>query len=330
MLWFAGSLTAFMFFLMNPTVAHWYLPVLGLATGAAFVRRELRIDQPFLDLPVLRGNVPLLATFARQCLAHTTSYAFFYGFSQWLQEGRGLSASQAGLLLLPLSATAIGVTGLTGRRSRVRGRLVVGAFFQCLGCAALLLLHADSPAWLLVALSAVVGIPHGLIGLANQNALYAQAAPARMGSSAGLLRTFRYIGALFAAAASAVFLRDGATSSGLHAMAWMLIGVAAVFLVLCTADRSLGRVGATPGDAVLTGSGGSVGGRWSRARGHRQACTAFTGTPRSRSSSAAKRTAAECFSITHSERTQTCPSASRSKRIHPPLDLFRLSSLSSS
>jgi sugar phosphate permease len=133
----------------------------------------------------------------------------------------------------------------------VRGRLV-GAFFQCLGCAALLLLHADSPAWLLVALSAVVGIPHGLIGLANQNALYAQAAPARMGSSAGLLRTFMYIGALFAAAASAVFLRDGATSSGLHAMAWVLIGVAAVFLVLCTADRSLGRVGATPGDAALT------------------------------------------------------------------------------
>jgi hypothetical protein len=115
--------------------------------------------------------------------------------------------------------------------------------------AALLLLHADSPIWLLVVLSAVVGIPHGLIGLANQNALYAQADPARMGSFAGLLRTFMYIGALSAAAASAVFFRDGATSPGLHAMAWSLLGVAAVFLVLCTADRSLGR-GTTPGEAT--------------------------------------------------------------------------------
>ncbi len=106
-----------------------------------------------------------------------------------------------------------------------------------------MLLRADSPVWLLVVLSAVVGIPHGLIGPAHQNALYAQADPARMGSTAGLLRTFMYIGALFAAAASAVFFRGGATSSGLHAMAWWLIGVAAVFLVLCTADRSLGRVG---------------------------------------------------------------------------------------
>ncbi|GGU00625.1 hypothetical protein GCM10010256_70810 [Streptomyces coeruleorubidus] len=53
---------------------------------------------------------------------------------------------------------------------------------------------------------------------------------------------------MFAAAAGAVFFRGGATSSGLHAMAWLLIGVAAVFLALCTADRSLGRVGTPPGD----------------------------------------------------------------------------------
>ncbi|MGW4079070.1 hypothetical protein ACWELB_37290 [Streptomyces asiaticus] len=71
-----------------------------------------------------------------------------------------------------------------------------------------------------------------------------------MGSSGGLLRTFMYIGALFAAAASAGFFRDGATSSGLHAMVWLLIVVAVVFLVLCAADRSLGRVGTTPGDTA--------------------------------------------------------------------------------
>ncbi|MFJ4980406.1 hypothetical protein ACIP6X_34685 [Streptomyces coeruleorubidus] len=144
--------------------------------------------------------------------------------------------------------TAIGVTALTRRRSRVRGKLVVGALFQCLGCAALSLLRADSPLWLLIALSAVVGIPHGLIGLANQHTPFAQADPARIGSSAGLRRTFMYIGALFAAVATAAFFRYGATSSGLHGMAWVLVGVAAVFLVLCAADRSQGCVG-TPPDA---------------------------------------------------------------------------------
>ncbi|MFJ8148709.1 MFS transporter [Streptomyces sp. NPDC096048] len=253
MLLFAGSLTAFMFFLMEPAVAHWYLPVIGLVAGAVFVRRELGTDQPFIDLRILGGNIPLLTTFMRQFLAYTTSYAFFYGYSQWLQEGRGLNASQAGLLLLPLSATAIGVTALTGRRDRVRGKLVVGAAFQCLGCAGLLLLHAGTPVWLLVLLSSLVGVPHGLIGLANQNALYAQADPARMGSSAGLLRTFMYIGALFASAANAVFFSNGATSSGMHDLAWLLIGVAALFLLVCIADRSLSSVNIAPDHTDRTG-----------------------------------------------------------------------------
>lgn len=243
MLLFAGSLTPFMFFLMNPTATHWYLPALGLTAGAVFVRRELRTDEPFMDLRVLAGNAPLLLTYIRQCLAYTTAYAFFYGYSQWLQEARELNASQAGLLLLPLSATAVAVTALTGRRRQIRGKLVVGAAVQLLGCATLLLLSADSPVWLLLSLSAVVGIPQGLIGLASQNALYVQADPARMGSSAGLLRTFMYLGALFASAANAAFFRDGATSPGLHSMAWLLLGVATTFLLVCVADRSLARVG---------------------------------------------------------------------------------------
>jgi len=108
---------------------------------------------------------------------------------------------------------------------------------------ALPLLAADSPLWLVLLVAAVVGIPQGLIGLANQTALYAQADPARMGSSAGLLRTFMYCGALLASAANAQFFRGGATSTGLHGLAWLLLAVASIFLLACAADRSLSRVG---------------------------------------------------------------------------------------
>ncbi|MGY0022188.1 MFS transporter [Streptomyces sp. cg35] len=243
MVLFAGALTAFMLFLMDPGAAHWYLPVIGLAAGTVFARRELGSDDPFIDLRVLGGNAPLLATFGRQLLAYTTSYAFLYGYSQWLQEGRGLSASHAGLLLLPMSAAALVVTALTGRDPRVRAKLAVGAITQLLGCAALLFLGSASPVWLLVVIGALFGVPQGLIGLANQNTLYAQADPARMGSSAGLLRTFSYLGALLASAATAAFFQDGATGAGLHGLAWLLIAVAGSFLLLCLADRSLSRVG---------------------------------------------------------------------------------------
>ncbi|WP_305127222.1 MFS transporter [Streptomyces longispororuber] len=243
MVLFAASLTAFMLFLMGPGLAHAYLLLIGLAAGALFVRRERGAPAPFLDLRVLGGNGPLLATYARQLLAYTTAYVFLYGYAQWLQEGRGLGASAAGLLLLPMSLAALAVTVLTGRRPQVRGKLAVGAVLQLVGCASLLFLGADSPVWLLILVGVVFGVPQGLNGLANQNALYAQADPARMGASAGLLRTFTYLGALLAAAANAAFFQDGATTAGLHDLAWLLVAVAALFLVVSLADRSLRRVG---------------------------------------------------------------------------------------
>ncbi|PNE40242.1 MFS transporter [Streptomyces noursei] len=243
---FALTLTAFMLFLMDPRAASWYLPLIGLAAGLAFTLRELRTSEPFIDLRVLRGNAPLLATYGRQLLAYTTAYAFLYGYSQWLEEGRSLSAQSAGLVLLPMSAAAVAITAITGRRAAVRGKLVVGSVVQLVGCAALLLTDGSSPLWLLALIGAVIGIPQGLNGLANQNTLYAQADPARMGSSAGLLRTFMYLGALAASAANAAFFRHGATTDGLHQLSWLLLAVAAVFLVVSVADRSLHRIGRPP------------------------------------------------------------------------------------
>ena len=52
-----------------------------------------------------------------------------------------------------------------------------------------------------VAVALVAGVPQGLNNLANQNAVYYQADPARVGSSAGLLRTFFYLGAIIASTA---------------------------------------------------------------------------------------------------------------------------------
>jgi MFS family permease len=243
---FAAMLTAFMLFLMDIEIAHWYLVVIGAVLGAGFASRELRTPRPFIDLRVLSGNAPLLATYIRQLLTAVTSYAFLYGFTQWLEEGHSLSASAAGLLLLPMSVAAMAVTALTGRRAEVRGKLVVGGIAQIVACAALLLVGSSSPLWLLVAIGAVVGIPQGLNGLANQNALYAQADPARMGSSAGLLRTSMYVGALLASAANALFFKGGADTSGLHGLSVFLLVIACLFLAVSVADRSLRRIGTTP------------------------------------------------------------------------------------
>lgn len=240
---FAATLVSLLLFLVHPAASRWYLVLLGVVAGTAFVIRELRAATPFIDLRVLGDNLPLVATYARTLLAYVVAYACLFGYTQWLEEGRGLTASAAGLLQFPLFGTAIVVSLTTGRRREVRLKLLVGAVGQIAAAALMLVAGSHSAIWFLVCIALVLGVPQGLNSLAVQNSVYHQAAPERLASSSGLLRTFGYLGAIVASAANGVFLSHRADTAGMHHLAWFLLGVAALFFVVTVTDRALGRVG---------------------------------------------------------------------------------------
>ncbi|NKQ56253.1 MFS transporter [Amycolatopsis sp. K13G38] len=240
---FTAMLITLLLFLMHPGGGDWYLLVLTATAGTGFVIRELGAPEPFLDLRVLAGNGPLLATYGRTLLFYVVAYAFLYGYTQWLEEGRGLSASVAGLLLLPLSGTSVLVAALTGRRVEVRGKLVAGTISLIVSCVLMTIVGAGTALWLLAVVAVLMGIPQGLNNLANQNALYHQADPARIGSSAGLLRTFGYLGAITASVANGGFLGANAGTSGMHHLAVFLLVIAVVLLAATLVDRSLKKYG---------------------------------------------------------------------------------------
>jgi MFS family permease len=170
------------------------------------------------------------------------SYSVLYGYTQWLEHGRGLSARQAGLATLPLFVAGIAVSLISGRRQELRGKLIVAAVFQILGCALLLTLDSTAAVWLLIVVALVFGIPQGLNSLALQNAVYRQAKPEDIGASAGLLRTFGYLGAIISSAAQGAFYGHAADTSGMHHLAILLIGIGAAFLLITVLDRSLARM----------------------------------------------------------------------------------------
>ena len=241
---FVATLVTLLLFLTHLRADLWWLPVLSVAAGAGLTWWELRAPAPFLDLRLLGGNLPLLATYARSLLAAVTSYALLYGFTQWLEEGRGLSPQIAGLVLLPVFAAGIVVSSITGRSPRIRGKLLVGALAQVALAVVLLFVDAQSALWFLLAVAVLAGIPQGLNNLANQNAVYHQADPARLGSSAGLMRTFFYLGAITASATNGIVFRDGAGTAGMHELALVMLAASVLFAVLTVADRSLRRVAA--------------------------------------------------------------------------------------
>jgi MFS family permease len=239
---FAAALISLALVLLHPTPGYLPLLLVTLAAGAALTRRELRVTTPFLDVRVLGGNIPLVLTYARTLLSMTLAYAMLYGFTQWLEDGRGLHPSAAGLLLLPLSLTALTVSALTGRRPEIRGKLVAGSLLQLVAAALLLELGDHTHLWLLVVLAMAAGASQGLTSLANQNAVYRQADRALLGASSGLLRTFGYLGAMVASAATGAFFGRAAETPGLHTLAVFLLVVAGLSLLVTLTDRSLKEV----------------------------------------------------------------------------------------
>ena len=240
---FGATLVTLMLFLMEPRADRVWLLAVTLVAGGGFTWWELRRSTPFLDVRVLGGNAPLVATYARSLVAAVVSYSYLYGYTQWLEDGRGLSASEAGLALIPAFAVGIVVAAVSGRRPEVRGKLLVGATAQLAASLLLLTFTDEAPVWLLLAVAVVFGLPQGLVNLANQNALYHQARPDKIGASAGLLRTFFYLGALVASAAAGVSFGRTASSDGLHHLAMFMVVAAALFLLITAPDRSLARCG---------------------------------------------------------------------------------------
>ncbi|MGW1465948.1 MFS transporter [Streptomyces sp. NPDC002308] len=250
---FAATLTSLLLFLMNLHLRNWYLLLIVAAAGAAFAVRELRTATPFIDLRVLGGNIPLLTTYGRALVAYVVAYAFLYGFSQWTEEGYGLSPFRAGLVQIPMFLMAIGISVVTGRRKSVRGKLLVGAAGQIVACLVILTLSGTSPVWLLLLVALIFGVPQGLNNLALQNSVYFQADPERTASSAGLLRTFAYIGSMVASSATAASFGEHADTGGMHQLAWVMLGAGVVYLLLTVCDRTLGRGAAAAPDAAGTG-----------------------------------------------------------------------------
>lgn len=86
------------------------------------------------------------------------------------------------------------------------------------------------------------GIPQGLNSLGLQNSVYRQANRDDLGASAGLLRTFGYLGAIVSSAAQGAFYEDAADTTSMHHLALLLVGIGVVFLLITVFDRSLVRI----------------------------------------------------------------------------------------
>jgi MFS family permease len=252
MMLFAGSLIPLMLFLLNLRNPQWFMLVAAVVLLTALLAWELRHVAPFFDVRALGANRPLRRTYVRNTLTVLQIYIVLFGVTQWLEDGRGLSALRAGLVTLPLAALGAVVSRPVSRRDLIRLPLVAGAVAALAVAAALRFSGVGTAIPVIVVITAVLGLTVGLTAVGNQAALYQQADPGEVATAAGLLRTFGYLSAIGASTVLAVVYRSGVGDAGLHELAEMLIVLSTVVLALSVFDRTVPRVLSAGGSVAVS------------------------------------------------------------------------------
>lgn len=166
--------------------------VAGVAIGAAFVRRQRRLDDPLIDLSLFRSRA-FNTALAVNILGFCTTFAAFLFTAQYLQSVLGLSPLEAGLWSLPSALAFIGgsiVTPAIVRRFHPADVITGGMIVSALGF--VMLAFVDDVAWplgMLVAGSVVSSVGLTPVVTLTTDIVLTAAPPERAGAASALSET---------------------------------------------------------------------------------------------------------------------------------------------
>jgi EmrB/QacA subfamily drug resistance transporter len=184
----------------------------GIALLGAWVALEARVDEPLIDLHVLRSRA-VSATNATGLLVGFAMFASFLLIPQFAQApedsgyGFGYSVTGAGLLLLPAAISQLiagPVAGVVGQRIGFRKTLAIGAGSATASFVVLALEHAHPWEFVIAGALLGTGITFAMASMAN---LIVDAVPqSEVGVATGINTITRTIGGAFGAAVATAIL----------------------------------------------------------------------------------------------------------------------------
>ena len=218
--------------------------LLGALALAAFVAIEIRTTAPMLPMGLLR-NRDFSATLVGALGQSFAAFASFPLISLWLQDQRGMTPIQTGLVLLPLSATAFLVAGAFGRFLHdVHPKLTIGASLVAIGIGTgmLAIVGAGSSWGAAIPGLVVIGLGVGVGAPALVSTALAAVHPRQGGIAAGAVNTARQLGlALGVAVLGTVFRETGGAGQTLT-LPQFVDGLDAAFGVAGAVGIGLGLV----------------------------------------------------------------------------------------
>ena len=214
--------------------------VVGVASGILFIRRQLRLEHPLLDLSLFR-RASFSGAVVINLLSVTALVGGLFFVSQHLQLVLGLAPLDAGLVLLPGLIVMI-VAGLVivPISKRVRPGIVVpvALVVSAVGYASIAITGGDVSAFGIGLAFVALGLGIGSAETVSNELVIASAPPEKAGAASGVSETAYELGAVLGTATlgtvltasyrSSVVLPDGLTAVQQQAAGETLGGAATV------------------------------------------------------------------------------------------------------
>jgi len=178
---------------------------------------EQRVGDPIIDFSLLRNRVFISANVSL-IMSFLALFAVSFMLPFYLEELRGFSVIEAGLLLSPLPLTIAVIAPFSGAladRIGTRWLAATGLAIACIGLVLISQLNAHSSVADIIWRLVVTGVGQALFQSPNNSALMGSAPRGRQGVASGFLATGRVMGqSVSVALAGAIFTSLGGAVAG--------------------------------------------------------------------------------------------------------------------
>lgn len=192
------------------------LAVLAAASAAAFIVAERRVAEPILSLDLFRDRTFAAAT----VLTFLTGFAMFGAVTflpQFQQNVQGASATNSGLLLLPLMGGMLVTSLISGqvvsRTGRYRTQLIAGSVLMATGLFLLSTMSVATTSLLTSMFMVVLGVGMGLLMQTTNLVMQNSVGRKDIGAASGASTLFRTIGGSLGVSLLGVLYTNGVTDT---------------------------------------------------------------------------------------------------------------------
>lgn len=224
-----------------PEIAGAALIGLGILGLAAFVIWEQRVESPIFEINLFRTNRVFAFSSAAALIHYGATFAMTFLMSLYLQNIKGFSPQDAGLILMAQPAVMALLSPLAGRLSdTIQPRVVasIGMAITSIGLSLFSSISQNTSLGFIVASLCLVGLGYALFSSPNMNAIMSSVENRFLGIAAGSVATMRILGQMLslgiATCLFALFLgRVQITPVHYPALIKSLRAAYVIFAVLC-------------------------------------------------------------------------------------------------